>query len=273
MQAHHPAVHAVDAENVVGVIDAILDGNLAVWQIVNMGHLREESIRAALGTLLVVVLCAPQPAAQAPPMSNGVDPKLTEAIAWYTGTAGHVDDDRAHGLLLQAVADDDPVSVMWLARCHSRGRMRFERDAAKANALASRVNGDIGRLAETDVPEAVFLTGTAYDEGLGLAVNASLAAAWFHRAADLGHLLAKHNLGNAYADGRGAPQSDAMAVYWWRQPADAGDAIPQFRLAKMYEEGRGVPRNPLLALQWYRRSAERGHGPAREALTRLGAGQ
>ncbi len=232
-----------------------------------MSHLRSESISA---TLLLVVLCASQPAAQAPSMSDPVDPKLTEAIAWYTGTAGRVDDDRAHGLLLQAVTDDDPVSVMWLARCHSRGRMRFERDAAKASALASRVNGDIARLAETNVPEAVFLMGTAYDEGLGVAVNPSLAAAWLHRAADLGHLLAKHNLGNAYADGRGVSQSDAMAVYWWRDPAEAGDAIPQFRLARMYEDGRGVAKDPLLALEWYRRSAERGHGPAREALTRLG---
>jgi TPR repeat protein len=226
---------------------------------------------AAVAGILALALYAHQPTAQTPTPSNAVDPRLTEAIAWYTGTAGRVDDGRAHALLLEAVADDDPVSVMWLARCHSRGRMRVERDAAKAHALASRVSGEIARLADADVAEAVFLMGTAYDEGLGVPVDPLRAAAWFHRAADLGHLLAQHNLGNAYADGRGVSQSDAMAIYWWRRPAEAGDAIPQFRLARMYEDGRGAPKDSQRALQWYRRSAERGHAPAREALTRLGA--
>jgi TPR repeat protein len=225
---------------------------------------------AALSPILAIVLYAQQPSAQVPMTTNAVDPRLTEAIAWYTGTAGRVDDGRAQALLLEAAADDDPVSVMWLARCHSRGRMRFERDAAKANALASRVVGEIVRLAHAEVAEAVFLMGTAYDEGLGVPVDPPLAAAWFHRAADLGHLLAEHNLGNAYADGRGVPQSDSMAIYWWRRPAEAGDAVPQFRLARMYEDGRGSPKDPQLALQWYRRSAGRGYAPAREALTRLG---
>jgi len=225
----------------------------------------------AVTAILTLVLYAPQPTAQTQTPSNAVDPRLTEAIAWYTGTAGQVDDGRAHALLLEASTDDDPVSVMWLARCHSRGRMRFERDAAKAHALASRVGGDIARLAGADVAEAVFLMGTAYDEGLGVPIDPPLAAAWFHRAADLGHLLAEHNLGNAYAEGRGVPQSDAMAIYWWRRPAAAGDAVPQFRLARMYEDGRGTTQDPQLALDWYRRSAARGYAPAREALTRLGA--
>lgn len=219
---------------------------------------------------LVLVASAPALPAQAPSRSIGVDPRLTQAIAWYTGTAGRVDDERAQALLLEAVAGGDPVSQMWLARCYSRGRMRFERDLAKANVIASPIVGEIQRLAETGVAEAVFLMGTAHDEGLGVAVDTSVAAAWFHRAADLGHLLAQHNLGNAYADGRGVSQSDSMAVYWWRRPAEAGDAIPQLRLARMYEDGRGVARDLNLATQWYRRAAERGNGQAAEALKRLG---
>lgn len=55
--------------------------------------------------------------------------------------------------------------------------------------------------------------GTAYDEGLGVPPDPVVAAAWFHRAADTGHVLAQHNLGNAYADGRGVAKIDAMAVY------------------------------------------------------------
>ena len=133
------------------------------------------------------------------------------------------------------------------------------------------IDGCIRYLDENDLGavEAVFLMGTAYDEGLGVAADPTIAAAWFHRAADAGHVLAQHNLGNAYADGRGVARMDVMAVYWWRKAAEAGDAIPQFRLARMYEEGLGVTRDLTVAVEWYRRAAERGHVPAAEALKRL----
>ena len=218
---------------------------------------------AGLGLMLAIATAA---AAQGQP---AVDPRLEQAIAWYTGTAGRVDDDRAHSLLLEAVAGGSPIARMWLARCHSRGRMRIERDTAKANAIAITVIGEIHRLADAGVPEAVFLIGTAYDEGLGVPADPGVAAAWFHRAADAGHLLAQHNLGNAYADGRGVAKIDAMAVYWWRKAAESGDAIPQARLAQMYEQGRGVARDRAEAIRWYRRSAERGNAVAAEALKRL----
>lgn len=217
---------------------------------------------AGIGLMLAsATAAAGQPAA--------VDPRLEQAIGWYTGAAGRVDDDRAHGLLLEAVADGSPIARMWLARCHSRGRMRIERDTAKANAIAATVIGEIHRLAAAGVPEAVFLIGTAYDEGLGVPPDPAVAAAWFHRAADAGHMLAQHNLGNAYADGRGVAKVDAMAVYWWRKAAESGDAIPQVRLAQMYEQGRGVAKDLTEAIQWYRRSAERGNALAAEALKRL----
>lgn len=218
---------------------------------------------AGLGLMLAIATAA---TAQGQP---AVDPRLEQAIAWYTGTAGRVDDDRAHGLLLEAVAGGSPIARMWLARCHSRGRMRIERDTAKANAIAVTVIGEIHRLADAGVAEAVFLIGTAYDEGLGVPADPVVAAAWFHRAADTGHVLAQHNLGNAYADGRGVAKIEAMAVYWWRKAAESGDAIPQVRLAQMYEQGRGVARDLAEAIRWYRRSAERGNALAAEALKRL----
>ena len=226
-------------------------------------------MRIAQLTALALVLCMPTPSAQAPAPATAVDPRLTEAIGWYTGTAGRMDDARAHARLLEAAADEDPISQMWLARCYSRGRMQFERDEAKARAISGEVRREVARLAAANVAEAAFLMGTVYDEGLSVDADPPLAAAWFHRAADMGHLLAEHNLGNAYAAGRGVPQSAAMAVYWWRRPAAAGDVVPQFRLAQMYEGGRGVERDPRQAVEWYRRAAERGYAAAREALKRL----
>jgi TPR repeat protein len=225
---------------------------------------RVVSARAAVLILVAIVFGMP------PAHAQTVDPRLTEAIGWYTGTAGQVDDSRAHALLLEAAADHDPLSRMWLARCYSTGRMQFERDSARARAIASEVLATIRDLAARGVVEAIFLMGTAYDEGLGAKVSPEEAARWYRRAADRGHVLAQHNLGNLYEVGRGVPEDEALAVVWWRKAAEQGDAIPMLRLGTMYEEGRGVARDLEQAKAWYGRSAARGNARAKEALARLG---
>ncbi len=199
-----------------------------------------------------------------------VDPKLAESVGWYTGTAGRVDNARAKQLLLEAAEDGDPISGMWIARVYSRGRMNFVRDEAQARAIASELIERIESLAENRVAEAVFLMGTAYDEGLGKPANIETAVQWYRRAADLGHGLARHNLGNVYFEGRGVVQNDSLAVRWWTMAANEGDAIPQLRLGTMYEEGRGVGRDLSEARRWYGLAAERGNADARAALERLG---
>ena len=114
-------------------------------------------------SLLIAAACVAAP--QEP------DPTLLEAVDWYTGVAGEVDDARARELLEEAVAGEGPLAVMWLARVHSTGRMGFPRDEERARELAESVIRDVQRAAESGVLEAVFLMGTAYDEGLGKPVD------------------------------------------------------------------------------------------------------
>ena len=198
-----------------------------------------------------------------------LNPDLAASIAWYTGAAGHVDDNRARLLLERAAASEDTLAIMWIARVHSTGRMGFARDLDLARRVAGGVIADVERLANADVAEAGFLMGTAFAEGLGKTVDPVAAASWYERAALLGNMLAQHNMGNIYAAGTGVPEDDLRAVFWWRQAADQGDAIPQFRLAVMLEEGRGVGVDIEAALRWYRQSAGRGYAPAQAALARL----
>ncbi|MDE2793537.1 MAG: tetratricopeptide repeat protein [Gemmatimonadota bacterium] len=197
------------------------------------------------------------------------DPTLLEAVGWYTGVAGAVDDDRARALLDEAVAGEGPLAVMWLARVHSTGRMGFPRDGERARELAASVIREVQRAAESGILEAVFLMGTAYDEGLGKPVDPVLAASWHRRAAERGHVLGAHNLGNAYASGRGVEQDAAQAVKWWTRAAEQGDAITQLRLGEAYEAGRGDGRDLERAREWYRRAAAAGNREARDALERL----
>ena len=207
-----------------------------------------------------------------PPVEPGAD--LLEAVDWYTGVAGRVDDDRARELLERAAgladASANALAVMWLARVHSRGRMGFARDEEKARRLAGQVIDAVEASALAGVLEAVFLMGTAYDEGLGKPVDPAQAARWHRRAAERGHVLGAHNLGNAYSEGRGVPLDPAQAVAWWTQAADKGDAITQLRLGEASEAGRGTPRDLKAAVDWYRRAAEAGNAQAAEALERLG---
>ena len=197
------------------------------------------------------------------------DPKLIEAIRWYTGEAGTVDDVRARSLLESAAADGDALSMMWLARVYSTGRMTYPADKATAVEIASSVIIEIERLAFAGVGEASFLMGTAYAEGLAVPIDPVAAVAWYRKAAAANITLAQHNLGNVHAAGTGVEQSDSEAFRWWLLAAQKGDAIPQFRLAQMYEQGKGVQQDLELAEQWYRESASRGYRNAVIALQRL----
>jgi hypothetical protein len=201
---------------------------------------------------------------------GGPDPRLLEAIDWYTGVAGRVDDRRARTLLLEVLEDTaSPLSRMWVARCHSRGRMGFVRDEAMASGIAVTVLQTVRDLADLGEVEAQFLMGTAYDEGLGVDPDPAEAIRWYRAAAERGHVLAQHNLGNIFAAGRGIEPDPEVAVYWWKLAAEQGDAITQLRLGEAHEAGSGVARNTEMAVVWYTQSAERGNEDARAALERL----
>ena len=60
-------------------------------------------------------------------------------------------------------------------------------------------------------------------------------------AAQLGDVVAQHDLGRMYANGEGVPENDAEAVRWLRAAAEQGHAAAQSYLGFMYHFGQGVP--------------------------------
>jgi TPR repeat protein len=210
-------------------------------------------------------------AAQAPVQRpTSADSRLLEAIDWYTGVAGRVDDRRARALLLEVLDQDPgPLTEMWLARVYSTGRMGFAADPERARKIAGEVLPGVRTLAASGDVEALFLMGTAYDEGLGVTANYREGLRWYLRAAARGHVLATHNVGNVYRDGRGVAVDDGAAARWWLRAARAGDAIPQLRLGQAFEAGRGVTRDLDTARYWYGRAAAAGNAAATEALERI----
>ncbi len=201
-----------------------------------------------------------------------VDARLVEAIGWYTGVAGTVDDPKARALIDAAAGDGDVLARMWVARALSRGRLGYPRDEARARVMAGFLVDAVRRQAGQGSTEAVFLMGTAHDEGLGVEEDPAAAFEWFQKAASAGHTLAEHNIGNAYAAGRGVARDDAAAIAWWTKAALKGDAVPQLRLGEAYEQGKGTAVDLAAARRWYGASAARGNTAATAALQRLGGG-
>lgn len=216
---------------------------------------------------LVLLTAAAASVAHAQPR---VDPRVVEAIGWYTGVAGRVDDPKARALIDAASADGDVLARMWVSRAYSRGRLGYPRDEAKARAIAMLLVDAVRRQAGLGSIEATFLMGTAYDEALGVAEDPAVAVTWFQKAAAADHTLAEHNLGNAYAAGRGVERDPAAAVIWWTKAALKGDAVPQLRLGEAYEQGTGVSADLAEAKRWYAAAAARGNAAATAALQRLG---
>ncbi len=226
-------------------------------------------LRQSPSILIIALFTLLLPAPACVPAPAEPHPALVEAIDHYTGVAGAVDDVRARALLEEAAGTGDPLAVMWMARVHSTGRMGFPRDEEGAREIAAGVIRRVQRAAESGILEAVFLMGTAYDEGLGKPADPVLAALWHRRAAERGHVLGAHVLGNQYSDGRGVEEDPARAVEWWTEAAERGDAITQLRLGEAYEAGRGVPRDLEAAREWYGKAAASGNAQAQEALDRL----
>ena len=103
------------------------------------------------------------------------------------------------------MARETPLAVMWQARVHSTGRMGYPRDEELAREIAGTVIHDVQRAAESGILEAVFLMGTAYDEGLG----------------------------EAYEAGRGVPRDLDKALDWYRRAAESGNARAREALERL----------------------------------------
>ena len=111
-----------------------------------MSSLRFVNVALLVSTAAAIVIASGTPVTALE--GQEIDPLLARAIALYTGTSGTVDDPRAHDLLIEAAADGDALSRMWMARVYSRGRMEFERDEGRARQIAGEVIGEVTRLAQ-----------------------------------------------------------------------------------------------------------------------------
>ncbi len=90
-----------------------------------------------------------------------------------------------------------------------------------------------------------------YATGEGVARDRSLAVLWFQRAADAGEPRSQLALSQLYAKGEGVARSERWAIYWMRQAAESGYRAAQVELGRWYERGQGVNKDEVEAYFWY----------------------
>ena len=92
---------------------------------------------------------------------------------------------------------------------------------------------------DADDPDAIYGLGCVYSEGkLGLRQSYAKALELWHRAAELGHYGAYHNIGFAYDHGRGAQRDEEKARRYWELAAMGGDAMARYNLGALeYSKG------------------------------------
>lgn len=98
-----------------------------------------------------------------------------------------------------------------------------------------------------------------YQHGLGVALDESLAARWYLRAAELGSLNGQTNYGWMLQHGLGVELDYEKARSWYELAAAGGDGLALNQLGWMYQKGVGVPRDYVRALELYQKSAATGN--------------
>jgi TPR repeat protein len=93
-----------------------------------------------------------------------------------------------------------------------------------------------------------------------------MAAGWFRKAAEQGHLSAQSSLGLAYVEGAGVPQDACEGVEWFKKSASQDDPVGLYNLGLAYHLGICLPRSPQQFFRLTELSARLGYAPAQSNL-------
>jgi len=126
-----------------------------------------------------------------------------------------------------------------------------EATAAFAASDYPKVLAELTPLAKQGDPRSQYSMGLLYENGFGVAIDPTVAATWYLKAAEQGNSDAQYNLGVMLERGVGVPVNHTEAARWYRPAAEQGDIDALNNLGVLYETGRGVPQDKILAMALY----------------------
>ena len=114
------------------------------------------------------------------------------------------------------------------------------------------------KAAQMEHPQACFMLGRIYDEGLGVDVNHIEGLKWFEKAANNGDADAQNIVGNIYLNADYVEHDPKKALSYYQKAATQGHLDGMMNLGYCYQEGIGTDMDFFAAEKWIRKAAEGG---------------
>ncbi len=155
-----------------------------------------------------------------------------------------------------------------LAADPSNPRLQFQ--LARVLEIAKRYDWaeHFYELASQQQYSAAFVNlGYMARAGIGREVDYKRALDFYMKAAPLGNLRARTNVGTAYIRGQGVPQNPEEGILWYRLAASSGWSNAITALGDSFRRGTGVKKDDVEATRLYAAAADAGQI---DAMTNLG---
>lgn len=106
-------------------------------------------------------------------------------------------------------------------------------------------------LADAGDEMALYTIGVLYATGgKDLPKDLAKALAFYQKAADKRHAGSMRQLAIAYQNGLGVPANPTIAGQWYDSAANRGDALAQLSVGLMFANGQGRPKSSTQAYKW-----------------------
>jgi TPR repeat protein len=117
-----------------------------------------------------------------------------------------------------------------------------------------------------DNPNALFVMGNMFADGIGVERDAAKADSYYKAAekrlqslANKGNTDAQVKIGDYFYFGiAGKTKSYTTAFDWYKKAAESGSGEGAYRLGNCYLNAQGILKDSEKAAHWYKKSAERG---------------
>ena len=124
------------------------------------------------------------------------------------------------------------------------------------------------KAAQMDHPQAYFMLGRIYDEGLGVDVNHIEGLKWFEKAADKGDADAQDIVGNILMNSDFIDHDPGKAFKYYQMAAAQEHLEGMMNLGVCYHEGFGTDIDFIAAEMWLRKAADGGQEDAIRILSK-----
>ncbi len=138
--------------------------------------------------------------------------------------------------------------------------------SAPSPGTAGELPVSLQNLAGTGNSQAQFEIATRYTHGYGVPQNYKLAAMWFLRAAEQGHVESSRLLGDLHATGYGVTQDYNEAALRYEFAAINGNMFAQHSLALLHEKGLIPQAEGKKAFRYYKLAAQQGYADSQTNL-------